>query len=198
MAKFIFLTVGIMMIVLTPLYFIVRAKDTKNYSVQDVSKRENSMTNIKKNKFEGVYRAAKTIVSAVNVGVNFMKFNELVQNFETELSILKDKKLTGAEERISELYDQASKMYEDSLALWDAMIRHNVDKPGHMTGTDKRILLALLPMLAKYGIEVKTEETFSERWGKSTIYFLPKNSLQLIWSKAQEEIDQANKFLHQE
>lgn len=197
MVKFIFLTVGIFMIGSAPLYFMLRSKGTNNRSVQDVSKKGNPVINIEKNKFEGVYRAAKTIASAANVGVNFMKFNELLQNFETELSILKDKKLTGEEEKISELYGQASKMYEDSLTLWDAMIKYDVDNPSRMDYADMKVLLALRPLLAQYGIELKMDERLS-KFMNFSFYILPKNSLQLIWSKAQEEIDQANRFLHQE
>ncbi|MDD4893919.1 MAG: hypothetical protein PHW54_01215 [Candidatus Omnitrophica bacterium] len=197
MAKLIFLTVVIMMVVSTLLYFMIRAEDAKNYSTQDVNKRENLITNIEKNKFEETYRAAKTIVSAANVGVNFMKFNELVQNLAIELSILKDKKLTGAEEKISELYNKALKMYEDSLILWDAMIKHDVDNPSRMDYTDMKVLLALRPLLSQYGIELIVDERLSKLMNFS-FYIIPKNSLQLIWNKAQEEIDQANRLLYQE
>lgn len=73
---------------------------------------------VDKVKPEPAYRAAKTIESSIGVGVNYQKFSELLQQFNTELSIAHDRSLTPAEREIVDFYAQAIPMYRDSLSLW--------------------------------------------------------------------------------
>ena len=46
---------------------------------------------INQQSFEGTNRAAKAIESSIAVGVNYIKFQELLQNLATEISIATDK-----------------------------------------------------------------------------------------------------------
>src|SRR5579859_7164605 len=61
----------------------------------DIPKRAEVVANAPKGsisaeKFEGVYRAAKSIEGATGTGVTYLRFRELLQGLSTELSILAD------------------------------------------------------------------------------------------------------------
>lgn len=150
---------------------------------------------ISANEAESLYRSAKAIIGATSVGVNYQKFGELLQGLATEISIVKDKKLRENEQELLKLYEEAMRCYEDSMILWRAMIKYDVDNPGRMDYADMKMLLALQPMLARYGLELKIDERAS-KFMNFTFYILPKNSLQFIWGEAHKKIEQADKILY--
>ena len=76
---------------------------------------------------EGAYRAAKAIEVSHRVGVNYRRFQELLQNLSTEVSIASDRATHEREKEITQKYLEAISMYRDSLSLWEMKI----DAAGH-------------------------------------------------------------------
>ena len=185
----------ILLVILVSLDIRLRFKQNANKSKQQATMTTLPAINekIDEKKFDNLYRAGKAIISATEVGVNYNKFLELVKNFASEISILRDKRLAESEQRILSFYEDALKCYEDSLILWRAIIEHHVDDLWHTTGEDENYLRSLKPMLSKYGIEVK--EKFSDL-GSRNQPVLPENSFQTIWSEASKRIESANIVLY--
>jgi hypothetical protein len=73
---------------------------------------------IDQQKFESVYRSGKGIESAVGVGVNLLKYRELVQSFATEVSIASDRAATDKEKELVGAYAGALLAYKDAGAIW--------------------------------------------------------------------------------
>jgi hypothetical protein len=77
---------------------------------------------IEPKEFEAAYRAARAITSAIDVGVNYQKFSELVQNFALELSLANDNASSGEKDVIA-LYTQALSTCRDAQTLWGIELR---------------------------------------------------------------------------
>lgn len=72
---------------------------------------------------ENLYRAAKSLESAVGVGVTLARYRELLQQFATELSISKDKAANRAEREMITAFADAFIAYRDAGTLWDQKVR---------------------------------------------------------------------------
>lgn len=66
------------------------------------------------NTFEPVYRAGKAVEAAVQVGVAPSRYQELLQAFSTELSIVDDKVSTDDQRALSSLFRAALTAYKDA------------------------------------------------------------------------------------
>lgn len=64
-----------------------------------------------KTKFAKVYRGGKAIQAAMTTGVNKMQFSRLMQEFMTELEIVKDQPLSARDKEIHDLYMTAIASY---------------------------------------------------------------------------------------
>ena len=78
----------------------------------------NCSPKVNKEKFKDMYRATKAIQGATMAGVNYIKFGELLQNFATELLIIKDNIETDKERLIFYKYDNIYNTYKDSYEFW--------------------------------------------------------------------------------
>ena len=113
-----------------------------------------------------------------------------MQNYSTELAILRDKNLKIKEQELLTKYEVGLKCYANSQELWKAIIHHNVDNVLSTGSYDEDVLRSLKPMLSQYGIEV-TEQRIMSRMHP----ILPPNALQTIWAVCSEKIESANKIL---
>lgn len=142
-------------------------------------------------KFEALYRAAKTIQASQTVGVNYRKFGELMQAFATEISIAKDKASSPKEERLISAYVDALLTLHDSGSLW----KEQIDDARYEFIPAGRIFVEapIEPIVAKYSLPQKTHKGYGKPWQS-----ISSDSIQLLWSKASEQIDAANKLYYEE
>lgn len=84
---------------------------------------ELSPKGIDKQKFDGVYRAAKSVKEATAVGVNFPRYSELVQALATEASIASDKASSPGERALAHRFASVVTAYRDSVTLWQHKIQ---------------------------------------------------------------------------
>jgi hypothetical protein len=83
---------------------------------------ELSPRGIDKQKFDAVYRAAKSVKEATAVGVNFTRYSELVQALATEASIARDKATSPGEQTLAQRFAGVVTAYRDSATLWQHKI----------------------------------------------------------------------------
>jgi hypothetical protein len=121
---------------------------------------------VDKVKLEQVYRSAKALESSIGVGVNYARCSELLQQFNTELSIARDKSPTPPERDVLDNYAEAIPIYRDSLALWALKI----EKGRYLSDYGPAKELA-----DKYGIPRESTTTIDTDRG-----------IQIIWAKAAE------------
>ena len=79
------------------------------------------------NKFENINRAAKAIEAALQVGVNYQKFGDLVQGFATEILILKNELKNDEENKLVTSYNEALYIFIDSSKVW----KHKVESSSY-------------------------------------------------------------------
>jgi hypothetical protein len=129
-------------------------------------------------KFESLYRAIKTLDTSATVGVNLIKFRELIQQTATELSIAKDKAIDQKEKDLVALYENALAPYIDSLALWNAQLESKDTLSGGLICSSEVFGIA-----EKYQLKCLVWENVS---------VIPKQSLQYLWAMGSEKIKLAN------
>lgn len=78
-------------------------------------------------KFEPTYRAGKALQSAVETSVNLIRYTELVQALDAEVSIVRDRAAGGSEEDLVKLYEDAVKSYKDALVIWQLKVEGQAD-----------------------------------------------------------------------
>ena len=69
---------------------------------------------------DGVYRAGKEMAAATSVGVNRVRFRELLSRLSAENAILRDHAKNKKEAAVWEKYSTAERQYMDSATLWEA------------------------------------------------------------------------------
>jgi hypothetical protein len=133
---------------------------------------------VDRTKFEFLYRSAKTIEAATTTGTSLGTFRELMQKASAELSIARDK-ASGAEDlRIVELFSRAIDAYADSLKLWNTQIELS------QQFTDGIPCQASVSEIAlKYQLKCLSFDA---------IEYIPKESLQYLWTLASCRLIQAN------
>jgi hypothetical protein len=73
---------------------------------------------VDQDRFEPLYRAGKAIGGSTAVGVNQMRFSELLQNLATEVLVASDRAQTDSEKRMTAAYAEAMEIYRQSLEVW--------------------------------------------------------------------------------
>ncbi len=144
-------------------------------------------------KFEPLYRAAKAVQGSTSVGVNYLKFSELLQTFATELSIAKDKAQTANEKKLVEMYAGVLTDYSDSLSIWTAK---NVAVSAKQIFGDLIPANAILDAAARQGLPVTDEEKTSLYTGPFKWKSIPANSIEIVWKSAGVKQSRANEFYY--
>lgn len=142
-------------------------------------------------KMDPLYRAAKSIQASQTVGVNYQKFGELMQAFATEISIAKDRASSQKEQQLVTSYAAALVTLHDSGVLRKEQIddsRYNFIPAGRIF-----VEQSLAPIVAKYSLAKKTHKGYGRPWES-----ISADSIQILWSKASEQIDAANKLFYEE
>lgn len=179
-----------------------------------------SCNRIDKTKFEGAYKSAKAIEGAANVNMTYAQFGQLLQNFSTEVTILKDKinAKNPSEGQAYKLYEEALNAYSASFKLWDEKIeleRQDITADDIMSGSygvvcgyDAPGLDEECNLYKKYGVEItkKTEKPSSEtsstvpgmtyqKQETSLIIKAPEAGIHQIWTYAQGKVAEAQTII---
>ena len=128
-------------------------------------------------KFESPDRAVKAIQAATSVGVNFVRFGELVINFATEINVLADKTTTPQEKELSLRYLKILEIYKDSYTIWHAYILQG--SPAHQR---VEVRDTLQPVVDRYGFATEKGTGIYDFW--KTISF---SEMQSLWNMASKE-----------
>jgi hypothetical protein len=124
-------------------------------------------------KFEPLYRAGKNFVGAVDVGINYQKFTDLLQAMASELSIATDKVNNEKEKQLLALYAEAFSAYKDCGTLWDYKIKDAGSYSGYIlfdmsnqavrvkNRTSWRYREVLVPIVQKYNLFAETKSSGS-------------------------------------
>lgn len=160
-------------------------EEAKGQQAQAVS---NQMVSVRVDtkKFEGVYRAAKSIESSTEVGVPYLKFGDLLRNLATEVSIADDKAKTKKEREVLGIYSEALTMYRDSYTLW----RYKVEGAWVLSGRIMVDSAEIEHIVEKYNLhkidEYPIADAIAKECGFSTT--ISENSFQVIWTLAHEKL----------
>jgi hypothetical protein len=66
-----------------------------------------------------LYEAGKEMSAATTVGVNKIRFRELLSTLSARVDSLRDRATSEREREVAESYRRVVEMYEDSAAIWD-------------------------------------------------------------------------------
>jgi hypothetical protein len=141
-------------------------------------------------KYENLYHAAKAIDGAVAVGVNYQKFGELLQNLSTEISIANDKAKSDIEKELLKKYLEVLIAYQESAIVW----KNNIECAQRGWPQGKIPLLSeIRPIVTKYSLPTETY-VFKYLKEKSEVTSDSENAIRVIWGKAHEHLEKANKM----
>lgn len=144
---------------------------------------------IDQKKYENLYRAAKAIQTATLVGVNYMKFGELLQNLSTEFSIADDMAKEDIEKKMISEYSNALMIYVESYVVWQKKIeciKYDWIPSGHIHIDDR-----IRYIVEKYSLST---EFHVDRVSKLKIYTITDDSLTIIWGEAGKHLEKASKI----
>jgi hypothetical protein len=152
---------------------------------------------IDQEKFDNLYRSFKTIEGAINVGVNYGKYGELLQSVSTEIVIVKDKIKNGNERKLFDYFNDVFLAYNDCFLIWKSKI-----SSGSKLSEKGRIVVTteIEPMVSKYALDAEPYEvkiagiTIKEYQGMQSIS--SNDSMQVIWKKASDLLKKANEIYH--
>ena len=137
---------------------------------------------IDKNKFNDLNRSAKAIEGAVAVGVDHPKFADLLQNFSTEIAIVRDKVKSEKEAQLLAAYAGALDAYRDSAALWALELAGDeADRAANVI----QVPQDLVSSLSKYAIPGLNVPD------ANGLIVIENDSIQLLWALAKEKLNQA-------
>jgi hypothetical protein len=140
-------------------------------------------------KFNNLNYAAKSVQGAITVGVNYVEYGALLQKYSTELLLLKNNNLIGYELDSYNLYKEALEIFIDARKIWEVKI----ESPKYNWIPKNNIfpLVGLTDIINKYGLKIdEIKDSSGKKW--STI---SSDSIQILWSKAELKISQAEKLI---
>jgi hypothetical protein len=132
---------------------------------------------IDKTKFEPTYRAGKTLQSAVETSVNLIRYTELVQALDAEVSIVRDRASGAKEKELVTLYEEALRSYKDALVIWQLKVEGRADVIFRGPTLDK--------LLEPYDVTFENDMAPAEA------------TMRKIWPVASARLDRANARLNE-
>lgn len=157
---------------------------------ESVATAPQSATN--QSKFEGVYRAAKSIQGATASGVSYTRFRELLQALSTELLMVRDHApFSERETALESLFAAALNHYENSAAFW-TMTSGETETPIYVYRPGQKPDTALVRLAGLYGIPVH-DRIYSPSMRQSAVQYkaIDRDAVQYVWRKASETVDAA-------
>jgi len=137
-------------------------------------------------KFSVLYKEVKTTQAALQVGVTYRGFGDLIQKMVTELSMVEDKVKTEDDKQILQSYIRIVDMYKDSFKAWGISFAQKIDSRHMPYDLPEGWLMVnddLKQILTKYpAIQPKEQK---QKNGGGTYQIVRDDSLrQLIWVSA--------------
>lgn len=140
-------------------------------------------------KFYNAYRSGKAVTAAISIGVNYLKFGELLIDLAKEVSIASDG-VDASNKRDTEIlkhYQEAVSIYHDSHKIWE--LKLDTSGPDELKG---RVFVSkeVDTMVKKYGLPL---EQVDLQYSSSSWSVLKDSeaAIQIMWEKAGEELKQA-------
>jgi hypothetical protein len=134
-------------------------------------------------KFEPAYKAMKSIQGATAVGVNYMRFGELLGNFATEVSIAADKTASDKEREILVHYATVLVIYNDSYTIWRTSLsssRSELLPQGRLVISEE-----IAPIVDKYYLPLKFHTFYGINYRSIDLH----SSLQKLWDQASTKMN---------
>jgi len=149
-------------------------------------------------KFDAVVRAASKVKASANVGMNIEQFGQYIQEYATEVEIIKNKLVSDKEKEILNYYSNALEIYNDSKLVWNYKNNDPVGADLRRAGVDTgkiwlnpggQVLNELTGIVQKHKIEVNGNDQVG--------YTISDSSIQQLWRDASKLTDMANTSLQQ-
>ncbi len=181
----------------------------------NVQVREKDSANLNLAIFDLVHRAVAELRAAQDVGMNRERFQGLLQQFSTEVIMATEKAQSPAEKTLAEGYRQVLEIYKDSAKIWDVKLsiptlKHDADKyvelvsiaPNSDAITENyNFQVALIDGIpldvfpkGGTGLEVIVNRYSIPVVKKEGYRIIAESSIQLLWQKAGERMEQVNKL----
>jgi len=126
-------------------------------------------------RFEKLHRTARAVEGATAVGVTYREFASLIQQFATELIVVRDQLSDGDAGAYQECA-QALEVYKDSLTLWRRKVEGGPGISGQIARDADMIFFwgdaEATSVIHKYGIPIVREE------------FVSPDAISAIWTLA--------------
>lgn len=146
-----------------------------------------------KAKFESVHRAGIAVEAATKVGVNYAKFQDLVQSFALEVSVAQEKAETEDEQMLAKSYAGALGAYQDSLTVW-ALLFNETNLGWKSYGVLERDEVIVYdyaePIVLKYHLTTKPWR-LERRYGRAQV-LNAHEAIHTIWYDASVKLSVAN------
>lgn len=139
-------------------------------------------------KFEGAYRAGKSMEGALAIGVSYKGFEGLLQAFANELVTTKDRVTAPFEQTLFERYTEVLTTYQDSAVLWKEQDDQAL-KYGWANAPERnpeRLIVVegdVIRIVQRYGLPTR-------RGPDATV--IPSTSIQFLWTKAATQLAAAS------
>jgi hypothetical protein len=173
---------------------------------------DNQKAKVRKEIFDATYRVATELEAAQEVGINREKFGTLLQQFNTEIMLAKDKAESPPEKHICDGYSAVLQIYKDAGKVWDLKIsipklvydakvftdtfaagdtKLITQLYSYRVATIDGIPLNLFPMdKGSTGIDDVVSKYNIPVKEQDSWKTIPSDSIQLIWAKAKEKNDE--------
>jgi hypothetical protein len=142
-------------------------------------------------KFDPLVRAASKVKASTGVGLTFIQFGQYLQEYATEVMIIKDKVGNDKEKEILDYFSNALEIYNDSKAIWNAKNNDPVSSKilyeYGIASANIEITDEISPIVQKYNLTVK-ELSFDYKT-------ISETSIQELWGTAGRLIDTATSSL---
>jgi hypothetical protein len=136
---------------------------------------------IDQQKFDGVYRAGKGMEGATGVGVNVIRYRELLQAFATEVSIANDRAHSAREREMVGQYAGALQAYQDAGFLW-----------GKKLDGAKRLSMSSDPEVRR--IVLNDAYNINGTGSGESFSFEIDDAVQVLWRSARIRLSEANRI----
>ena len=138
-------------------------------------------------KFEGVYRAAKAVEGATNIGVAPQRLQELLQNLSAEVLIAAEFATTKEESLMVREYDEALTAYKDSGVLW----KNQLDNGRWAILYRGQIVYSAdtAPIAIKYGLATRQDRS---EGGSYKFTSIEEDAIQRVWMVAGSHVARAD------
>ena len=145
-----------------------------------------------KARWDGAFRSAAAIKSAIDVGMSRIQYGTFVQQLSAEVAIARSKSRYASEKEVADRYQQAVEAYSDAGSFWSACInffaggRNDLSYPGGLP--------LELTNMAWFADRYNVPTQKADFWGANR--GVPLNvGVSVVWEYAQTKVEEAQREL---